>query len=69
MVRRRLALVIPSLVMGGMEKVMVILANYLSTKSDIEVHLITLAKKENYFSLNKNPNLPDRIAMKIAKYK
>lgn len=50
--RRRLCLVIPSLVSGGMEKVISDLANYFSQKEDIETHLICLVKREKFFTLN-----------------
>ena len=48
-----IALVIPSMGPGGMERVMSELAGYFSRQPDLEVHLIVLSKKEVFFDLSK----------------
>lgn len=48
-----IALVIPSLGTGGMERVMSELAGYFSRQSNLEVHLIVLSKNEVFFDLSK----------------
>src|SRR5699024_3351657 len=47
--RKKIALVLPTLKSGGMERVMSILANYFAGKSDIEVHLVLYGKKHVLF--------------------
>ena len=46
---KKIALVIPSLHAGGMERVMSELANYFSDKDDIVVHLIVLGKSNKFY--------------------
>lgn len=48
----RICLIIPSLHAGGMERVMSELANYFCNKSNLEVHLVILSKKEHFYKLN-----------------
>lgn len=51
MEKKRLCLVVPSLRAGGMERVIIELANYFSQKEDIELHLISLIKGQKFFSV------------------
>jgi GalNAc-alpha-(1->4)-GalNAc-alpha-(1->3)-diNAcBac-PP-undecaprenol alpha-1,4-N-acetyl-D-galactosaminyltransferase len=49
MAKKRIAFVIPSLHSGGMERVFSELANYFSTKQDLEIHLIMYGKRPKLF--------------------
>lgn len=53
MEKEKICLVIPTLTMGGMERVMSELANYLSEKPNVEIHLILMLKKPQFYKLNK----------------
>ncbi|MBK7107880.1 MAG: glycosyltransferase [Bacteroidetes bacterium] len=48
---KKIALIVPSLNIGGMERVMVELAWYFSTKSNIKITLILLSNKTKYYEL------------------
>jgi GalNAc-alpha-(1->4)-GalNAc-alpha-(1->3)-diNAcBac-PP-undecaprenol alpha-1,4-N-acetyl-D-galactosaminyltransferase len=48
---KKIALVIPSLNAGGMERVMSELANYFSKMESIEVHLIILGKNKKFYDI------------------
>jgi glycosyltransferase involved in cell wall biosynthesis len=48
-IRRKICLVIPTLQPGGMERVMSELANYFTTREDLEVHLVLYGKKRVVF--------------------
>jgi hypothetical protein len=53
--RTKIALLLPSLHAGGMERVMSELANYFSLQNKTEVHLILFGKSpEIFYQLNKN---------------
>lgn len=52
MVQKKIALVIPSLNAGGMERVMSELANYFSKNNSIEVHLIILGKNIKFYDIS-----------------
>lgn len=43
-IKRKICLIIPTLQPGGMERVMSELANYFSTREDLEVHLLLYGK-------------------------
>ena len=49
---KKIALVIPSLALGGAVRVITELANYFVTKSDVEVHLIVLVKSKVFFQIS-----------------
>jgi GalNAc-alpha-(1->4)-GalNAc-alpha-(1->3)-diNAcBac-PP-undecaprenol alpha-1,4-N-acetyl-D-galactosaminyltransferase len=49
---KKIALVIPSLQAGGMERVMSELANYFSLNNSIEVHLIILGKNLKFYDIS-----------------
>lgn len=51
---KRIALLIPSLSSGGAERVMSVLANYLSNDSNLEIHLILYLKYEKFYDINEN---------------
>ena len=51
---KRIALLIPSLSSGGAERVMSVLANYLSNDSNLEIHLILYLKDEKFYDINEN---------------
>lgn len=51
---KKIVFVIPTLLAGGMERVMSGLVNYLSTKEYLKCYLILLCNKENFYKLNKN---------------
>lgn len=48
-VKKKICLVIPSLNAGGMERVMSVLANFFSTKENIDLHLVLYGKKPSVF--------------------
>jgi len=50
-IKKKLALVIPSLKVGGMERVMIELSHYLSLKPNLEVFLILLGENHKFFNL------------------
>lgn len=52
--KKTICLVVPSLVSGGMERVMSEIANDFSTREDIDVHLIILTKQPLFYKLNEN---------------
>lgn len=52
--KKKIALVIPSLHAGGMERVMSELANYFSEKDNIIVHLIILGKSNKFYDISNN---------------
>lgn len=52
----KICCVIPSLSGGGMERVMSVLANYFSSKNNVQVYLILYGKKEDVF-YDLNPNI------------
>lgn len=66
---KKIALVIPSLNAGGMERVMSELANYFASKSELEVFLIVYTKGQIFFELNQNIKLimPDFVFRKKRK--
>lgn len=49
---KKICLVIPTLSSGGMERVMSEIANHFAKKTEIEVHLILLIKKDRHFSID-----------------
>jgi len=50
---KRISFIIPSLKAGGgSERIITELANYASTKEEIEVHLVLLIKEERFYKLN-----------------
>lgn len=49
-----IALIIPSLHAGGMERVMSELANYFAQKSELEIHLVCLSKSKVFYSIDKS---------------
>jgi GalNAc-alpha-(1->4)-GalNAc-alpha-(1->3)-diNAcBac-PP-undecaprenol alpha-1,4-N-acetyl-D-galactosaminyltransferase len=54
----KLAFVVPSLQSGGMERVMTELANYYSTKKEIQVHIVLFGKSPKiFYKLNQNINI------------
>lgn len=52
----KIAILIPSLNTGGAERTAVALANWLSTNTDVEVHLINLGKNDNNYNINEKVN-------------
>jgi len=53
---KKIALIIPSLKPGGMERVMCELANFISKDKLIDCYLITLSNLANFYNLNKEVN-------------
>lgn len=52
--KKTICLVVPSLVSGGMERVMSEIANDFSEREDVNVHLIILTKQPLFYKLNEN---------------
>lgn len=52
MENKKICLVIPSLHVGGMERVMSELANYFSENNTVETHLIVLAKGSKFYNIS-----------------
>lgn len=48
---KKIALVLPSLTMGGMERVMTELAWHFSTKPNVQITLVLLAKQQRFYEL------------------
>lgn len=57
MSNKTIALVIPSLTHGGMERVMSELANFFAQKPHLSVHLIVLTKGEKYYTIDSRVNI------------
>lgn len=52
--KKKICLVLPSLNVGGMERVMTELAEYFTVKKGIETHLIVMTRSEHFYSANTN---------------
>jgi GalNAc-alpha-(1->4)-GalNAc-alpha-(1->3)-diNAcBac-PP-undecaprenol alpha-1,4-N-acetyl-D-galactosaminyltransferase len=52
--KKIICLIVPSLLSGGMERVISEIANDFSTRKDLEVHLIILTKQPLFYSLKEN---------------
>jgi GalNAc-alpha-(1->4)-GalNAc-alpha-(1->3)-diNAcBac-PP-undecaprenol alpha-1,4-N-acetyl-D-galactosaminyltransferase len=57
----KIALILPSLHAGGMEKVMVSLANFLELKNNTKVYLVVLIKSEKFYPVNSKVTLIEPI--------
>jgi glycosyltransferase involved in cell wall biosynthesis len=51
---KKFCLILPSLKVGGMERVMTELAEYFSVHKGVETHLIVMTKSEHFYSANNN---------------
>lgn len=50
--RRKIAVIVPSLKLGGMERIATMVANFYSTERDWEAYLVTLSPSEPFFLLH-----------------
>ncbi len=52
--KKKICLVLPSLKVGGMERVMTELAEYFTVQKGVETHLIVMTRSEHFYAANSN---------------
>jgi len=66
---KKIALILPSLHAGGMEKIMASLANFLATKNHIKVFLVLLIKSEKFYEVRANVTIIEPPFLADASFK